>query len=294
MSTSVELIEVEFIPQRSEFFKYIIYVPKSESDGIIVENCETQKIARSSISDLNRYIRTLKANVVNNVMYRRIDSLDVFDMEVEDSDENNTGECKITNADSFMFVDFPQYVTIKFYYDGLKHVDKAKIPMSQNFFVVNDNYFCCRVPYLATFVWHNKHRGFYRLMFYHNEEFYQFPYGNVSTDGHICCKYVNEQLVRKFITGFNSMFFNSDYSLPIKGASISLEHLVDFNREKIISKMEANEDINILNIFYVLSEMTIDEVPWDKWFCKAPLSWFKGNRRIKDECINLAKSILGE
>ena len=294
MSSSVELIEVEFIPQRSEFFKYIIYVPKSELDDIIVENCETQKIARSSISVLNHYIRMLKPNVVNNVIYRRIDSLDVFNMEIEDDDESDTAECEITNADSFMFVDFPQYVTIKFYYDDLKRVDKAEIPMTQNFYIVDDNHFCCRVPYLATFVWNSTPEGFHNLMFYYNEEFYQFPYGNVSTSGHICCKYSKQPLVRKFITGFNSMIFNSDYALPIKGASTSLEYLIDFNREKIISKIESNKNINILNIFYVLSEMTIDGVLWDKWFCKAPLSWFKGNQKIKDECINLAKSILGE
>jgi len=283
----IELFEIKNMPIKSDLFTYIIYVHKDRYT-IAVEDCDTGKIAISSVYSLNKYIRNLETGRFSNAILRTNEQICVFDICV--NDHNAVTELR----HCYQFLDYPKYVTINVRLNSpIPEKILKNAPKSNKFEVVSPNEVRVTVPYLATFIRSTSNYYFSCLMFYYDNEFYRFPYGNVSESGTICCRYNGKtRTFRQFFTAFNNMTFNNDYKFPLKSVVLNGGYdYSEFNVNEILQNMINGNSVHIVQALYMLSELTIDQIPWSKILYKVPDHWFESNMKIKKELLNMAKTI---
>ena len=122
----------------------------------------------------------------------------------------------------------------------------------------------------------------------HKDQFYRFPYGNVSGSDSVCTGAANNgyfETARQVWINWFTTQFNRDYTLNLKGNKFrfklntgrnsSREFVIEptFNLDEIALKIYSKcyQNLNLLDTFYYLSNIEeFDNVEMDKFFIKLP------------------------
>jgi len=265
---------------------YAILYLLSNSNKILVENPSKGTCQQLRSSEIGKYI---KLNKVKTDWFRNIDG----------------SYMRISNNKTYHILPIThelQLVNIRFYYNipEIKDFKRIRSVTEKNFKLVKTsrktgdkiynitiNAFLPIWPMWAKVERHLNDENHYTLKtiyMKHGDQFYRFPYGNVSANDAVCTGGANNgqfKTTNQLWINWITTQFNRDYKLNLKANKFNFK-LPEHNETVIEPTFDLNEialklytksyrNLNLIDVFYYLANIEeFDNLEMDKLFIKLP------------------------
>jgi len=146
----------------------------------------------------------------------------------------------------------------------------------------DEYYITARLPLYKTYCIKNTSFGInniynsYYLAMRHNQQFYRFPYGNVSiTDDKLClggdirvhhdiilASDIQQNLPEKLLFFLTTTFFSNDYGMQLRASQYKKIHF-DIDKIKELIRNELYDEISTVDALFYLSQVPINELEYN-------------------------------